>query len=375
MGYQKLATITASPIVAIWVVHGIYSCLLDGPHLLSTYSRTYLDRKFYNQHKLLSLYSLIVFWFPALVIFITYTFFEISYVRAYSIIFAAIWGIYNVYHMIRQYHGNLAILAKQQNKHLSFSPQTIFIEKSLAWFLVTTPTLWYLYKFSPEIQLGYGMYFKIPLDIWAPIIKVCAISATFVFICSKKLKDPFLEILSYILLIICFITKMSLLFDYTIIIKTFMQISLFALVITTSFYLKTCLFNKQFSSYKALFLLQIFCVHSFFAQFNVPFVIHNNIYSCFHNIHYITTVWSFNKTKYNYSLKKFLIYLLISSIIIFLPVAIMSYNINLEPAVYFVTLIIFGIALHHYWLDAIIWRFKPNSLSKKVSGHKHYFAS
>ncbi|TNE74709.1 hypothetical protein EP331_00805 [bacterium] len=105
--------------ISIWF---IWVTLVDTPHFFGTYSRTFLDKEEFSKRKKLLLGSTGWFFLGPLTLLLSYFLYEAgvdNYVLPWTI-FAAFFGLWAYWHVVRQHYGFLALYKKKMGEKSSF---------------------------------------------------------------------------------------------------------------------------------------------------------------------------------------------------------------------------------------------------------------
>ncbi len=137
--------------VTIWF---IWVALIDTPHFFGTYSRTYLDKKEFQQRKPLLLWSLL--WFVAgpviiLLCYLLYSSGSMNYELPW-ILLTAFFGFWAYWHVVRQHYGFLALYKKKNKEDGKLD---YYIDSSLLYAGLMLPFITFTVRYpeSSEITL------------------------------------------------------------------------------------------------------------------------------------------------------------------------------------------------------------------------------
>lgn len=135
--------------VTIWF---FWVALIDTPHFFGTYSRTYLDKKEFNQRKPLLLGSLVWFIVGPAIIFLCYLLYSAgstSYELPW-ILLTSFFGFWAYWHVVRQHYGFLA-LYKKKNKEQS--KLDYYIDSSLLYSGLMLPFFVFVMRYPEASEI------------------------------------------------------------------------------------------------------------------------------------------------------------------------------------------------------------------------------
>jgi hypothetical protein len=368
------------------VVFLVMSFFFDSPHLFATYSRTYLDSTFFKQNKSLMLYSLLAIAIPPF-LFISYYTVGGKVISEYFMgLFQIVALSYAYYHLSRQHWGIARFYAVKygENETDRLADMLLFV------FGMGYPYVFFakshLINYIPSEGLIEKNYF-----IWEQLIFSMFAIALFLFIIiliNKNNNKYYINIVKNSLLIITISTLIFLAilkFTWSAVFE-FLEYLFFSGFVLTLVGISTRIyfnfkFYSQINAIKWLFIFTVLSVHNIILHLSVPLGFIIISLTIFHNIQYLKMVHVYNKNKYltpsaekehgvaailarNFGLAIF-VYFISSAIITALRSNNILYFFSIDPLSYFLAIAIFwGIAFHHYTLDAVIWRVRKTEVSK-----------
>lgn len=382
----------------------IFSLIFDVRHFFSTYSRTYLDKIYYTENKKwLNTSFLAIIFIPL----IAYTVlvsgeslaFDSLLVAAFAVRITLVLGFY---HLIKQNWGFMAIYKNKFKEPAdgsdrweklsllsgSFIPFILLAKNKLIWFPNETPF------FTPKAEEALYVF-----DKWHQVSLACFVIALFFaligFVIKSRPQYTFVSRnLAYyffgIFLFIQSVLKSG--FESTILFCLLAMVSLFIVSISITIY-KAIQFGK-FNTRKWAVFIGSLLLYNVVLMLPVDnqFLLIMGITTP-HNIQYLKFVNVFNLKQYSNSnanhgiaktLSKRLGLFLIVSIVFatifefFRTGARFIPDLMVEPGqafasntVYFLSnalvLVFISLVLHHYYLDAVIWRVrKDEKLNKNI---------
>ena len=363
----------ASFAVSSLVIYLLWTILFDATHIFATYTRTYFDKDFRQRNARLIYGGLALLLIGPLYMMLFYYIGTQEQYRAAFLVFNRFGLLYAYYHLIRQHWGFIALYNK---KNGTASPTQIKLESIVLWSGTIYPLIYHHIHYYLPVSLAEKLSSAISFNDWIFICKVFL----FIFVVLRLFyfifKDNSLKIISL------YISNIFLISPIVIFITIYFRIDqcltvlllssaiVFALSLTS--YLGYLVNNRdklRSALPKLLVLSLVLFTNNFILSLKMPYITAFACMTVFHNIQYHAIIRFHNKNKYLNNESKFgLASVLTKNILMFaflalsfnlvftIPRTIIE-NINIhEFLIYFSTTIIWGVAFHHYVLDAIIWR-------------------
>jgi hypothetical protein len=148
--------------VRIWFLWVVF---LDSPHLFGTFSRTYLDRREFQQRKKLLTWSLLWFLAGPAMILLGYGLFELG-VHRYQMpwnLLLIFFGLWAYWHVVRQHYGFMRLY---QKKNADTHPIDARLDGALLYAGLLLPFLVYINR-HPETRAEVGL--SAPLPAYPPL--------------------------------------------------------------------------------------------------------------------------------------------------------------------------------------------------------------
>lgn len=135
--------------VTIWF---FWVAFIDTPHFFGTYSRTYLDKKEFQQRKPLLLWSLLWFVVGPAIVFLCYILYSTGSANYEVpwILLTSFFGLWAYWHVVRQHYGFLALYKK---KNLESQKTDYYIDASLLYAGLLLPFLVFIVRFPEAADL------------------------------------------------------------------------------------------------------------------------------------------------------------------------------------------------------------------------------
>lgn len=355
----------------------------DSPHLFATYSRTYLDSKFFKQNQSLMLYSLLVIIIPPTFLTLYYVIGGKIMAEYFMSLFQIVALSYAYYHLSRQHWGIARFYATKygENEVDRWADMSLFI------FGMGYPFVFFakhhLISYIPASGLIKQNYF-----IWEQLIfsMFVFVMIGFVFLLLSKEKEKYyVNIIKNMLLIITLsliVFSTILKFSWNVVLTVIEHLLLAGFIITVIGALLRLYFNSQINTIKWLFIFTVLLVHNIILHLNIPSGFIVIALTIFHNIQYLKMVQVHNTNKYSFPTARqehglaailtekaglaIIVYFVSSAIITALRSNSNIFHFLLTDQLgYFLAIMVFwGIAFHHYTLDAVIWRIRKTEVRK-----------
>lgn len=373
--YYLLKSFEVGENYSILIIYLIWAILFDGTHAFATYTRTYFDKEFYSKNKRVLKKSFYVFLVGP--IFILYNYLlskDINQTSIAFIVFNRFAICYAYYHLIRQHWGFVVIYRKKNNEN---DLKTKLLDNVL---LLSGTFFPFLYHQSRDIQkIHLSESILIEIGEWKTFNVCLFITGWVLFVLynitiKKKYYD--LKIISIVMVISSIIIYILL---YTGLRQGLHLFSLFALTLFLTaliryVYLWLRKGLKISNNYpKWIFLFTVIVTYNIILYIKVPILILIASVTIFHNIQYHKIINYHNKKKYfNYSkhgisvlltqkLSLLVVFSIIFSLCIYIPRIASNVIVGHLLINYLLSGFFWGVALHHYYLDSIIWRISGNN--------------
>ncbi len=364
-------------IIAIYFVWAIF---FDGTHAFATYTRTFLDKEYYQENKYLLLQSLVVFLVgPLFLLSIYFINNNLNEVSVAFIIFNRFGLCFAYYHLIRQ-HWGFVVLYRNKNDEIDD------ITRKLDGLLLTFGSIYpFVHGQHHRIEpMHISETLTIPMEAWINVSAYIVVLALvlFLFSFSDKLQSVRSNIraIAYIALTASMVIKLVQYFTLSQLLQFVSIICLIGLIITIITY-AIFLFKKREIIYQIAnnypkWLLLFTVIFSYNLILHLPLSLYIIIASLtiFHNIQYHKIINYYNGNKYKSGEKErfgfavtlaqkmtiFITMALAFNLISYVPRFASNFLITNEFINYILSSFFWGIAFHHYYLDSIIWKVKNN---------------
>jgi hypothetical protein len=361
------------------VIYFVWSILLDNSHFVSTFTRTYFDKDFFNRHRVLLISSLLWIVGAPLVMTFGYMYYESAKPLALFYNFLATAAtLYAFYHTVRQHWGFVVLYRKKNGEADDITRE---LE---AWMLFTGSILPFAWKEHLTAQYGLSIITRylgntvfIEFTAWGCL----AAGVIILFLKYRRIKPySFYGLRFFVFLfgigLFCFaITRLP----------GAQVLGILAFLLAATFLGCLCVYiyqlrlqyqQNRFSPNfpKWMLMLSVFTLYIFLNILPVPFLIMAATNGIAHNMQYLRLVQFYNENKYKPAEKKRygLAVMLTQKIIVTIALMLVFDVFQLSLRVitidfitdgllyYLIRGFIMGWAFHHYFLDSIIWRLRKD---------------
>ena len=321
-----LAIALPATVVALW---WLYSIFTDGPHLMASYTRTYMDPEARHKRPLLLWGSLSLIVIGPLTLVIS----TVGGVRDLFLLFLAFATTYGYYHLVRQHYGFLALY---KSKNQDNSSASFLVDKWCLYAGCWAPWIYYLLA-HPHARAMVGLH-EAPPIIPGVLVAAWVASIAVFLIHSLQATSRSWPKISYALL---------------------------AMLVHGLAYVLVGRFEPVY------------------AQSSGPdqdFLVITIMLSVFHNVQYLALVYMHNRSRYadrggaarwaSSGVLRFVLVCLVFSILYFplttaagvFPVLQTMVGAKIGPVSIneLMLSLWWGLAIHHYLLDQRIWRIKDD---------------
>jgi hypothetical protein len=360
------------------IIYFLTIVIFDGTHIFATFTRTYFDRDFRSKNSSLVFCSLLLLLVGPLYLLVFYFVGTEEQVRAAFLIFNRFGTFFAYYHLIRQHWGFISLYNRKLNNNSLFQ---IRLEYSILWLGTLYPLIYHhIYHYQP---LGWAETYigTISIADWHVVSKTLLVTSFILMLIVFLMKPKFLKVsilnISIIAIFAALLILLILYFGFTNILYWLLNYTQILFIISGIAYV--VLLPKKIDKLlllapKLLLLGSVLLTHYIILTMKIPYTI---AYACivvFHDVQYHRIIRFHNENKYNSDevkygwatklTKNFLLFAILAlsfNLVSSLPGAALGYiqidtlPIN-EILVYFTTSFLWGIAFHHYVIDAIIWR-------------------
>lgn len=359
--------------VVIGVIFLIWTFFFDSTHFFATYSRTFLDRQYHQNNKLMLYSSLLVLLIGPVFLLTPFLLTE-NHKASYSqaifalIIFGSVlWGYY---HLVRQHWGFITLYQKKnsENDVYQYSLDALLLTVGCLW-----PLLVYLNKELLTLPLLLDLLETFRDDSF--IQYLFYLSAITLLLGGLILRLPSTKALGKLLLtiglILCALPLWTLL-DMGISVKDalvgselfFRYVFITSLLVYSGYYL---FYRQDWNMPKFLLMGSVLLTHNLILISVTNFLLISACLTIFHNIQYHRIIRYFNVNHYHTEtqglsviLTKKLGYFVFFALLFSLLVLLLRGSVTLAESgllkMILITSAINGISLHHYFLDGQIWR-------------------
>jgi hypothetical protein len=363
----------------VFIFYLAWTLLFDSSHFFATYTRTYFDKIFYRQNKAILTATWATFLIGPLFIGLPFLFTKDVYLlRNTFTIFNRLCICMAYFHLVRQHWGIIAIYRRRNNETNNNDRRFEHAILLMGCFL---PFLHYQYSHEPlvsnsEIMAAFQpqhwhkeVYYLLG---WAVVLLL--------FHLFTQKKWPFLKLHKAALvplLTACFIYIAELVTLKTLLGWLCSLLFIALVVVVLRYVLRKQNPGKTLQPInvpKWGLLFTVIAAHAIFIELPIPFVLKPVLLGIYHNIQYHRIVHYHNQNKYTgpdkhrYGMaavfaKRFGILLLFITLFDLIAVGFQWGSrllVTGEVFNYFIICIAWAIPLHHYILDAVIWRLRKD---------------
>ncbi len=362
--------------LTVFVFFLVWGFLFDNSHFFATYTRTYFDKPFFRQNKVLLLLTLTTFLIGPFFIGLPFLLSKDVYLlRNTFTIFNRFCISMAYFHVVRQHWGIIALYRRRNNETDDFTRRSEHAILLIGCFL---PFLHFQYSQMPLLSTSEIMS-AFQVQGWHKEMYYLLTLAGLLFLLHlfAKKRWSFLQFRWGALLMV--IITLLIFAAQQLTLKTLMgwlcSFSFIAFVVVIIRYVMHQSPERlPINVPKWLLLITVIIVHAVFIELPIPFLLKPVLLGIYHNIQYHRIVYHHNQNKYTGADKsrfglaavfanKFGILLL--GIFLF---GVLTAGLQVsarflfqgEVLGYFVGCVAWAIPLHHYWLDAVIWRLRNN---------------
>jgi hypothetical protein len=355
--------------------------LFDSSHFFATYTRTYFDKPFFATNKPILLMSFLLFLIGPLFIGLPFLFSkDVFLLRNTLTIFNRFCVCYAYFHIIRQHWGIVALYRRKNNE------TDLYTRRLDHWILLTgcfLPLVYFQYDAMPLLgksEIMNGML----IQSWNAellYVLICAAIMLVLHILLRK-RWAFLRlhivaaIFAGIALFIFLAREIGLKYLLgwmcSLLFLTFVILVLLYLFRHTSFAHTDA---RPVNVPKWTLMCTVILAHIIFIALPFPLLLKPVLIGIFHNLQYHRLVYYHNQNKYGaadraaYGMavvftKNLFILAVCTLLFALVEVAFQWGSRRLfvsDVQGYFIAALAWGIPLHHYFLDAVIWRLKKDT--------------
>ena len=386
-----------SIIVAAGVVYLIWAIIFDATHLFATYTRTYFDRQFRQEHALLTWCSLLILLVGPMLVWAHYFFLGQEEAQAFSITFHRFALIYAYYHLCRQHWGILALYNKKNGEDVPLVRRS---EGLLLTFGLAYPFIHALYASWGLQKLSLAERLPVPgAEAWDAIFSSLVFVAIVVWLValaifsSRTMRGRLGDDIVYFLLKAGFIplaaaTIVEIIryfgIDNTLATLNNLLLAGFIIVLIWNLFLyyRKARGAAGLNPAKLIFLATVLGTNNFILHLELPLVMYVVALTMFHDLQYHRIVRFHNVNKYQaadglvrYGFASILtrkLAVLVGMSLIFAVLFVLPRASNeafnaMEMLNYTISTLFWGIAFHHYVMDSRIWKMRNiNNLEENL---------
>ncbi len=366
----------------VFVFYIAWALLFDSSHFFATYTRTYFDKSFFRQNRPILLITLCTFLIGPLFIGLPFLFSkDINLLRNSYTIFNRFCICMAYFHLVRQHWGIIAIYRRRNNETDNRSRRTEHALLLMGCFL---PFLYFQYSNMPLISSS-ELFSAFELRSWnreTYYVLAWGVVLLLVHLLTRR-KWPFLK-LQWAALVMGVIAAFIFLAGL-ISLKTLLGWICSLLFTAFLILLQRFVLRKPADTInvpKWGLLITVIAAHVIFIMLPIPLLLKPVLLGIYHNIQYHRIVYYHNQNKYTgadssgYGMaaiftRRIVILVLCMALFGLFTTGFQWGSRTLlrsEVANYFLACIAWAIPLHHYILDAVIWRLrKDESLLKHLN--------
>jgi hypothetical protein len=366
----------------VFIFYIAWALIFDSSHFFATYTRTYFDKPFFRQNRPVLLITWCTFLIGPLFIGLPFLFSkDINLLRNTFTIFNRFCICMAYFHLVRQHWGIIAIYRRRNNET---DNTTRRMEHALLLLGCFLPFLYFQYSNMP--LLGSSEIFSaFELRNWHREIYYLMAWAMLLLLLHffTRKKWPFLKLqwvaagmgIIAIFISLANLTGLKSLLGWI----CSMMFTAFIVLLQRYVLYKP---GKNINVPKWGLLLTVITAHAIFIMLPIPYLLKAVLVGIYHNIQYHRIVYYHNQNKYtgtdsaSYGMAA-VFTKRIGVLIIFIALFSLAATgfqwgsralLRGEVANYFIACIAWAIPLHHYILDAVIWRLrKDESLLKHLN--------
>jgi hypothetical protein len=372
--------------LAVLVIYLSWAMLFDATHAFATYSRTYFDKAYYKENRTQLNKTLLVFLIgPAFILGIYALNFSVDQASMAFTIFNRFALCFAYYHLIRQHWGFIALYRKKNGE---WDTLTQNLDSLLLLFGSVFPFASGQINNIQVTHIAETMQFGVVE--WLTMGNYMFILGTVLSVLSiipviKKL-DLHLDTMGILMLLAGLVIHSIGRFSIDQVLGAISIIAAIGFILTSLVYLyhwytKPNVTFKNFP--KWLLLFAVLFTYNIAFHLGLPIFILYAAVTVFHNIQYHKIVHFHNVNKYQASEEKkygFAV-TLTQKLLVFITLAILFNLVSYVPRIasaqmetlvpnYILSTLFWGVAFHHYVLDAVIWRIrKDKQLTANLNIH------
>ncbi|AMK73718.1 MULTISPECIES: hypothetical protein [Bacillus] len=381
--YYGMTALGLGVTLTLGILYLSWTLLFDGTHVFATYTRTYFDREFRSQNNKALLYSLLILVVGPLLILFFYLTQGIGATRAAAITFNRFGLLYAYYHLIRQHWGFISYYrGKNGEKDLKTKRYDALLIGFGSLYPLFQNHLLYYHPFSLAERFSVSYLYWQQTANSSLLIGLCLVIGCMFLKYFKNIeKNKVMKILfksSFVFLGISVFIHLALMYGLSSVLKTLATISLVGFFLSAVFAIYHAVSNLKHNSFnlpKWLLIGAVLITHNVILLINVPITIPFIALTIFHNIQYHRFIRFHNVNKYLVNEGKvkfglafsvteklilFVVLAFLFDMFITLPRAINNQIMTYELLNYTLGALFWGVAFHHYILDAFIWSRRKN---------------
>lgn len=367
--------------ITVLVIYLTWAMLFDATHAFSTYSRTYFDKDYYKNNKNILHKTLLVFLIgPVFILGIYVVNFSVDQASIAFTVFNRFALCFAYYHLIRQHWGFVSLYRKKNGESNMITQK---LDGALLLFGSIFPFASGQIGNIQVTHIAETMSFEMAqwLTVGNYLFCIGTIIITISIIPKIKIFELQLDIIGVILLLAGLTINCIEYFGLDNFLLGISILSAVGFVVTGLMYFyywfnKTGVVLKNFP--KWLLLFSVLFTYNVVFHLKIPIFILYAAVTIFHNIQYHKIIHFHNVNKYYEAEQKkhgFAV-TLTQKILVFASLAILFNIISYVPRIassqmdalipnYILSTLFWGVAFHHYVLDAIIWRIKKDKQLKE----------
>ena len=362
--------------LAVLIIYLSWAMLFDATHAFATYSRTYFDKAYYQENKGLLNKTLLVFLIgPAFILGIYSLNFSVDQASMAFTIFNRFALCFAYYHLIRQHWGFVSLYRKKNGESDSLTQN---LDGLLLLFGSVFPFASGQINNIQVTHIAESMHFGVAewltMGIYLFILGTICMVLTVIPLVKKL--ELHLNTIGILFLLAGLVIHSIARFEVDGVLLGISILAAAGFIITLMAYLyhwykKPEVTFKNFP--KWLLLFSVLFTYNIAFHLNIPIFILYAAVTVFHNIQYHKIVHFHNTNKYQATEEKkygFAV-TLTQKLLVFVTLAILFNLVSYVPRIasaqmetlipnYILSTLFWGVAFHHYVLDAIIWRIKKD---------------
>jgi hypothetical protein len=379
-----VSNIRLSDAVIIGIIFFIWSFFFDSTHFFATYSRTYFDKSYLENNKTLLFSSLLIFLLGPFLLISAWALSEKQFQEIFTkaifalIIFGSVlWGYY---HIVRQHWGMLALYQKKnkENNAIQYRLDALLLAVGCLW-----PFVFYLNENIIEDHRLINVRSALQEGNFIDFLQILSVLLLSGFLFKRV---AYLEVLGklfsyigcFLLLLLIWLKSDIQISVESILIYSELSLRILFIGIVIAYISYVFLNNKKINIPKLLLLASVLIVHNLVLLSVTNFLLISACLTIFHNIQYHRIVRFFNVNHYqtvdqgfSFLLTQKLFYFIVIALFFSFVVIAMRGSILLAEnaliKMILITSVVNGVALHHYYLDGLIWRVsKSTTLSDSL---------